>query len=64
MDYRFVVLNSSGRAAHAEDWSRPSDVDAIEHALRQASPYGAELWRGDRQLSVVPPRLAPEPAEL
>ncbi len=64
MEYRFVVLNSSGRAAHAEDWSCPSDVDAIERALRQASPYGAELWCGHRQLSMVPARLAPEPAEL
>ena len=57
MDYRFVVLNSSAKPARAEDWSCPSDVDAIERALQQSSPYGAELWRGDRQLSVIPPRL-------
>jgi hypothetical protein len=62
MDYRFVVLNSSGQAARAEDWSCPSDVEAVDRARQHAAPYGAELWRGDRQLSVVPPRLTPEPA--
>jgi hypothetical protein len=62
MDYRFVTLNSSGEAARAEDWSCPSDVEAVERAMQQPSPYGAELWRAERRLSVVPPRLTPEPA--
>lgn len=62
MDYRYIVLNSSGRAARAEDWSCPSDVEAVDRALRMPAPYGAELWRDDRQLSVIPPRLSPAPA--
>jgi len=59
MDYRYVVLNSAGKAARAEDWSAPSDVEALERALQAPAAYGAELWRGDRQLSVIPPRLTP-----
>ena len=62
MDYRYVVLNSSGKPAHAEDWSCPSDVDAVERALHKTAPYGAELWRGAEQLSVLPPRLTPSDA--
>ena len=59
MDYRYVVLNSSGKATRADDWSCPSDVEAIDRARHEAAPYGAELWRADRRLSVLPPRLAP-----
>ncbi len=62
MDYRYVVLNSQGQAARAEDWNCPSDVEAVERALQAPAPYGAELWRGDRQLSVLPPRLSTTPA--
>ena len=62
LDYRYVTLNSQGQAAHAEDWSCSSDVDAIERALQAAPPFGAELWRDDRQLTIVPPRLAAAPA--
>lgn len=51
MDYRFVTLTSSGEAAHAEDWSCASDVDAIERASRSVPSFGAELWRGDQRLS-------------
>ena len=53
MDYRFVTLTSSGDAAHAEDWSCASDVEAIERALRQVPSFGAELWSGDRRISVL-----------
>lgn len=52
MDYRFVTLTSSGEAAHAEDWSCASDVDAIERASRSVPSFGAELWRGDHRLSI------------
>lgn len=62
MDYRYVTLNSRGEPAHAEDWSCASDVEAIERALEAAHPFGAELWRADRKLTVVPPRLAPASA--
>jgi hypothetical protein len=51
MDYRFVSLTSSGEAAHAEDWSCASDVDAMERAARSVPSFGAELWRGDQRLS-------------
>jgi hypothetical protein len=51
MDYRFVTLTSSGEAAHAEDWSCASDVDAIERASQSVPSFGAELWRGDHRLS-------------
>lgn len=52
MDYRFVILTSTGVASHAEDWSCASDVDAIERALRSVPSFGAELWRGDHRLSI------------
>ncbi len=53
MDYRFVHLNSSGQAASGEDWSCASDEEAIERAARETPSFGAELWRGDRRLSVM-----------
>jgi hypothetical protein len=52
MDFRFVTLTSSGEAAHAEDWCCASDVEAIERASRQRPAFGAELWCGDRRISV------------
>jgi hypothetical protein len=53
MDYRFVHLNSSGKAASGEDWSCASDEEAIERAMRETPSFGAELWRGDRRLGVM-----------
>jgi hypothetical protein len=53
MNYRFVHLNSSGEAASGEDWSCASDEEAIERAMRETPSFGAELWRGDRRLSVI-----------
>jgi hypothetical protein len=53
MDYRFVTLTSSGAASHAQDWSCASDMEAIERARGEAGPYGGELWRGDKRLSIV-----------
>jgi hypothetical protein len=53
MNYRFVHLNSSGEAASGEDWSCASDVEAIERAMRETPSFGAELWRGERRLSVI-----------
>lgn len=47
MQYRYVILNSAG-----EDWSCASDVEAVERAGHDVPPFGAELWRGDRRLSV------------
>lgn len=52
MEYRFITLSSSGEAAHAEDWSCASDFEAIERASREIPSFGAELWRGDRRVSV------------
>lgn len=53
MNYRFVHLNSSGAAMRAEDWECASDVEAIERAARETRSFGAELWRGERRLSVL-----------
>jgi hypothetical protein len=53
MDYRFVHLNSSGKAASGEDWSCASDIEAIERAQQEVPSFGAELWRGDRRLGVL-----------
>lgn len=53
MNYRFVHLNSSGGAMRAEDWECASDVDAIERASQAPRSFGAELWRGERRLSVL-----------
>ncbi len=52
MDYRLFVLDSAGRIASAEDWSCASDVEAVERASRHVHAFGAELWQGDRRLSV------------
>ncbi len=53
MNYRFVHLDSSGRAASGEDWDCASDVEAIERAMRENPSFGSELWRGDRRLSIL-----------
>jgi hypothetical protein len=64
MDYRFVTLMSSGEAGHAEDWSCASDVEAIERAARSVPSFGAELWCGDRRLSIFAgPLSRPRPIE-
>ena len=52
MNYRFVHLNSSGKAASGEDWVCASDVEAIERAQQESPSFGSELWRGDQRLSV------------
>lgn len=51
MNYRFLVMTSSGETARTEEWSCPSDVEAIERAARSVPSFGAELWRGDQRLS-------------
>jgi hypothetical protein len=53
MNYRFVHLNSSGKAASGEDWVCASDVEAIERAAQENPSFGAELWRGDQRLSIL-----------
>ena len=53
MNYRFLHLNSSGEAMRAEDWECASDAEAIERAAHEPRSFGAELWRGDRRLSVM-----------
>ena len=53
MNYRFVHMNSSGEAMRAEDWECASDAEAIERAAHEPRSFGAELWRGDRRLSVM-----------
>lgn len=63
MDYRFVTLTSSGEAAHAEDWSCASDVEAIERASRETPAFGAELWCADRRVSIFAGPMSPARSE-
>jgi hypothetical protein len=58
MNYRFLVMNSSGKTARAEEWSCASDAEAIERASRNVPSFGAELWRGDHRLSAFAGPLA------
>lgn len=51
MDYKFLVMDSSGDIAREEDWSCPSDAKAIERAALETPSFGAELWRGEYLLS-------------
>jgi hypothetical protein len=60
MNYRFLHLNSSGKAMRTEEWSCASDVEAIERASHEPRSFGAELWRGDRRLSVLAGPLSAE----
>jgi hypothetical protein len=58
MNYRFLVMDSSGEATRAEEWSCPSDAEAIERALRHPPSFGAELWRGDHHVTTFTGRLS------
>jgi hypothetical protein len=51
MNYRFVVLDSCGKAVRAEDWACASDAEALERASHNVPSFGAELWRGSHRLS-------------
>jgi hypothetical protein len=53
MDYRFLLLNSSGEAMSAQEWSCVSDIEAIERASHEPRSFSAELWRGDQRLSIL-----------
>ena len=62
MDYRFVVLSSSGETARAEDWSCASDIEAIDRAAQHVPSFGAELWREDRRIRTFAGPLSGEAA--
>lgn len=59
MDYRLVILGSGGEPAHIEEWACTSDVEAAERASRHRTPYGAELWGGERRIGAYAGALAP-----
>jgi len=67
MDYRLIVLSSSGKPMSVENWTCASDVEAIDRASHYVSSFGRELWQGERHVStfagtlITPP---PETAEL
>lgn len=61
MDYRLIVLNSTGDPASAEEWACASDVQAIERAARHGSSFGCELWEGDRRVSTFAGAIVPHP---
>jgi len=54
MDYRLIVLSSSGAATDMEEWVCASDVEAAERASRHVCSFGSELWRGDRRIGAYP----------
>jgi hypothetical protein len=51
MNYRFLVMSSSGKTVRAEEWCCASDIEAIERASRNVPSYGAELRRGGQRLN-------------
>ena len=63
MDYRLIVLSSSGKAAKIEDWACVSDAEAIRQASQYVSSFGCELWRGDERISTFAGPLSARPAE-
>ncbi|MFN3522733.1 MAG: hypothetical protein ACK4YQ_10835 [Phenylobacterium sp.] len=57
MDYRLIILSSSGETADMEQWTCPSDVEAAERASRRSTSFGSELWRGDERIGVYAGRM-------
>ena len=51
MDYRLIVLSSSGKPLSVENWTCISDMEAIDRAARHVSSFGCELWQGERHVS-------------
>lgn len=60
MEYRLVILGSTGEPASFEDWNCASDVEAAERAAHHGSSYGLELWRGDRRVSAFAGAMTPK----
>jgi hypothetical protein len=54
MEYRLIVLSSAGEPARVETLACTSDVEAAEQASHHATPYGSELWRGERRIGLYP----------
>ncbi len=63
MDYRLIVLSSSGTPLSAEDWTCASDMEAIDRASQHVSSFGCELWQGDRHISTFAGPLSAPPAQ-
>ncbi|MBI1198864.1 MAG: hypothetical protein GC203_13465 [Phenylobacterium sp.] len=61
MEYRFVALDSSGKAMRSEDWRCASDAEAMERAVRERPSFGAEVWRGGMRLGAVAGPLSRRP---
>jgi hypothetical protein len=59
MEYRLVILGSSGEPASFEDWACASDQEAMERASRHGSSFGRELWKGQQRLSSFAGAIAP-----
>lgn len=51
MEYKFLVMDSSGDVARTEEWTCPSDAKAMERAFQENPSFGGELWRGEFLLS-------------
>ena len=63
MDYRLIVLSSSGKAAKIEEWACDSEAEAIARASQYVSSFGCELWRGDEHVSTFAGPLSARPGE-
>lgn len=59
MDYRLIVLSSSGDPASFEAWTCASDAEAAERASAHRSAYGCELWQGERRIGVFAGPMSP-----
>src|SRR4051794_4913225 len=63
MDYRLIVLSSSGKPASVENWTCASDLEAIDRASHYVSSFGRELWQGERHVSTFAGPLSIPSAE-
>jgi hypothetical protein len=62
MDYRLLLLSSSGETANVEEWACASDVEAVDRASRHVSAFGRELWQGDRHIGAFAGSLTAQSA--
>jgi hypothetical protein len=59
MDYRLIVLGSSGKPTRTEIWTCANDEEALARAAGYGAGYGAELWEADRHVSTFAGQLTP-----
>lgn len=60
MDYRLIVLGSTGQPARTEIWTCASDEEALDRAAGVGASFGAELWEADRHVRTFAGALTPQ----